>query len=171
MNQELYDIINSTEEFLLFGDSSSDRFPGMSFHCYTRGHRSFYCIDLGGLEKSRGYTSGERVLGSIAQLPEDWSGSLAIIWVLPILAAECTRLAAEAGCTKLWYSFQTVSAEAIKVADELGLEVVEAGRCPVYFLDGPKPMPCRLHTAAVKFTGTLALPRQVDFTTARRELL
>jgi hypothetical protein len=171
VNQELADLINRPEPFLLIGDSSSNRFPGMSFHCYSQAGRSFYCVDLGGLDTSRGYTSGQPVLNTIDELPEDWNGDLAIIWVLPVMAAECTRMAAEAGCTKVWYSFQTVSAEALSVAEELGVEVVEAGRCPVYFMEGPKPIPCRVHTAAVRLTGTLGLPSQTSLTGKRRELI
>ena len=61
--------------------------------------------------------------------------------------------------------------EALAVAEERGLEVVEAGRCPVFFMDGPKPLPCRMHTAAVRLTGTLGLPRQTTISGKRRELI
>lgn len=171
VNQELADIINSAENFLLIGDSSSNRFPGMSFHCYTQANRAFHCIDLGGLDTSRGFTSGQPVLNSFDELPDDWKGELAIIWVLPVMAAECTRMAADVGCTKIWYSFMTVSPEALAVAEERGLEVVEAGRCPVFFMDGTKPLPCRMHTAAVRLTGTLGLPPQTTVSGKRRELI
>ena len=80
-------------------------------------------------------------------------------------------MAADVGCTKIWYSFMTVSPEALAVAEERGLEVVEAGRCPVFFMDGPKPLPCRMHTAAVRLTGTLGLPRQTTISDKRRELI
>jgi hypothetical protein len=53
MNEELAQVINNAEGFLLIGDSSSNRFPGMSFHCYSQANRSFHCIDLGGLDTSR----------------------------------------------------------------------------------------------------------------------
>jgi predicted CoA-binding protein len=171
MNAYLSEIINNAENFLLIGDSSSNRFPAMSFHCYTEANKSFHCIDLGGLKESRGFSGGLPVLNSIEELPEGWSGKLAIIWVLPVLAAECTRMAASVGCTQVWYSFQTASPEALKVAEEHGMEVIECGRCPVYFFEGAKPLPCRMHTAAVKLTGTIDLPRQLDLDADRRELL
>lgn len=171
MQHPLAAVINTEAPILLVGDSSSARFPAMSFNCYKRQAKPVYCVDLGGRTTSRGGSAGHAVYPSFNDLPPDWGGELAILWVPPFRAAECTRAIAAVGCTKVWYSFQTVTPEAISTAAEMAVEVVEAGRCPVFFLEGPKPLPCRLHIAAVRFSGALALPPQTTASSRRRELL
>ena len=50
------------------------------------------------------------------------------------------------------------------------MEVVEIGRCPIYYLDD-KPTVCKVHTAMVKLSGTYKRPPQTDSDAKRRELL
>lgn len=171
MTHPLSEIMAEERPLLLIGDSDANRFPGMSYHCYATSGREFYCLDLGKLASSRGFTRGGPVIHAVDELPETWSGDLAIIWVSPIRAAEATRVAAEAGCTRIWYSFQTATPEAVELARELGLDVVEIGRCPLYFFEGQKPLPCRLHTAVVSASGTRDLPPQTTMGDTRRELI
>jgi predicted CoA-binding protein len=171
MQNSLAAVINTEQPILLVGDSASARFPAMSFDCYMRQGKAVSCVDLGGRTTSRGASAGHAIYPSFDDLPPDWGGELAILWVPPYRAAECTRAVAAVGCTKVWYSFHTVTPEAISTAAELGVEVVEAGRCPVFFLKGPKPLPCRLHTAAARLFGMRSLPPQTDASATRRELL
>ena len=171
MQHPLAAIVQTEAPLLLVGDSASERFPAMSFDCYQRQGREVYCVDLGGRTTSRGAAAGLPVYPTFDALPADWGGELAILWVPPFRAAECTRAIAAVGCTKVWYSFHTVSPEAITTAADLQVEVVEAGRCPVFYLDGPKPMACRLHTAAARLFGMRSLPPQTTASPARRELL
>ena len=74
-----------------------------------------------------------------------------------------------AGCTRVWFSFQTGHRDAVARARELGMEVVEIGRCPVYYLDGA-PAACKAHTAMTKVSGTWRRPPQLDAEAERREL-
>lgn len=170
MNHPLEEVIQTDSPLLLIGDSDSDRFPAMSYHCYMQGNRPFFCLDLGSLSGSRGFTKGGPVMSSLDELPKDWGGELAVVWVHPFRAAECVRLAASVGCTKVWFSFQTVSEAAVAEAAELGLEVVEAGRCPVFYLDKPTAFPCKVHSLLVRLTGTRALPPQTHAGAGRKEL-
>ena len=62
-------------------------------------------------------------------------------------------MAHQAGCTRVWFSFGTASSDAFVRAAELGMEVVEAGRCPVYYLDDA-PAACKGHTLMVRLSGT-----------------
>lgn len=152
-------VMRDAEGFLLIGDSSSDRFPGYSYHAYTTTGRRFHCLDLGGLEESRGPTKGGKVYPSADALPRDEIGELAILWVKPARSREAVELAHDVGCRKVWFSFHTAHPDAITRANELGLEVVEVGRCPVYYLEGA-PLACRAHTAMTRLSGTrLRLPQ------------
>jgi hypothetical protein len=160
--------VREAEGFVLIGDSSQDRFPAYSYNAYTRIGKSFYCLDLGGLTQSRGPTKGGKVYTSVADLPEERS-DLAIIWVKPRSAARAVGVAHEAGCRRVWFSFQTGHRDAVARARELGMEVIEIGRCPVYYLD-EKPAACVMHTMLVKITGTYKRPPQIDSETKRREL-
>jgi hypothetical protein len=168
MSHSLEDVIRQADGFLLIGDSSKDRFPAYSYHAYTTIGKRFFCLDLGGLKESRGATSGGPVYTSVEELPED-RGELAIIWVHPHTAGQAVELAHSAGCTKVWFSFKTGHRDAVARARELGMEVVEIGRCPVYYLDD-KPAACKVHSALTKLTGCYARPPQLDPDAKRREM-
>lgn len=144
--------------FLLIGDSSQDRFPGFSYNAYTKAGKRFHCLDMGGLTKSRGPTKGGTVYTTIQQLPDD-RDDLAIVWVKPKRAREAVELAHEAGCTRIWFSFHTGHPQAIERAKELSMDVLEVGRCPVYYLQGA-PLACRMHAGLVKLSGTARRPPQ-----------
>ena len=161
-------VINGTKPPVLIGNSSEKRFPAMSYHAYTYAGKGFYCLDMGGLSQSRGMTKGGKVYGSIEELPDD-RDDLAIIWVHPKTAAQAVELAHEAGCKRVWFSFQTGHRDGVTKARDLGMEVVEIGRCPVYYLDD-KPAACKAHTLAVKLSGTYRRPPQTDTNAKRREL-
>jgi hypothetical protein len=165
---QLEKTIREAEGFVLIGDSSENRFPGYSYNAYTKIGKSFYCLDLGGLTESRGPTKGGKVFTSVEELPDDRS-DLAIIWVKPRSAARAVKVAHEAGCKRVWFSFQTGHRDAVARARELGMEVVEIGRCPVYYLD-EKPGACAMHTFIVRMTGAYKLPPQIDSEAKRREL-
>ncbi len=161
-------IINEAEPLLLIGDSREDRFPGFSYNAYTQAGRRFHCLDLGGLTASRGPTKGGKVYTSVTALPAE-RGDLAVIWVKPASAKRAVEVAREAGCKRVWFSFQTGHRDAVARARELGLTVVEIGRCPVYYLND-KPAVCRIHTLLVKARGSYALPPQTDPNAPRREV-
>lgn len=152
MAHPLHDLMRAADGLLLIGESGKDRFPGFSYNAYTVAKKRFYCLDLDGLPESRGPTKGGKVYSSVADLPED-RGDLAVIWVSPDSSPRAVEVAHEAGCTRIWFSFKTASRAAFEKASELGLEVVEAGRCPIYYIDGA-PLACKGHTAMVRITGT-----------------
>lgn len=158
MPHPLASIVADADGFLLIGDSSQDRFPGFSYHAYSVTGKRFYCLDMGGLTQSRGPTKGGKVYTSVADLPED-RDDLAIVWVKPRRAKEAVDLAHEAGCQRIWFSFHTGHPDAIAHAEELGMAVVEVGRCPVYYLKGA-PLACRLHAGLVRLSGTARRPPQ-----------
>lgn len=160
-------VINGTEPLVLIGNSSEDRFPGFSYNAYTHTGKRFYCLDLGGLPVSRGPTKGGKVYHSVAELPDD-RGDLAVIWVHPTTAPRAVELAHEAGCRRVWFSFGTGHRDAVARARELGMEVIEIGRCPVLYLSD-KPTACKAHTLLAKATGLYALPPQTDPNAKRRE--
>jgi predicted CoA-binding protein len=169
MTHPLETVINEAENFVLIGDSTEDRFPALSFHAYVGVGKKFYCVDLGGRTESRGKSSGVKVYPGVAELPDD-RGDLAIIWVKPKSARRAVELAHEAGCARVWFSFQTGHRDAVARARELGMEVVEIGRCPVYYLKGKLPAECLGHKALVKLSGTYRRPPQIDPDKKRREL-
>lgn len=152
MSHSLERVIREADGFLLIGDSSEDRFPAYSYHAYTTVAKRFYCLDLGGLSQSRGPTKGGKVYDSVDTLPPD-RGDLAIIWVKPGTSKRAVDIAHQAGCKRVWFSFHTAHREAVARAEELGMEVVEVGRCPVYYLDD-KPAACKAHSWIVKLSGT-----------------
>ena len=164
----LQSLMADAGHFLLIGDSSKDRFPGYSFHAYTVIGRTFSCLDLGGLSESRGPTSGAPVYTSVDDLP-DTIGDLAIIWVTASRNTEAVEAAKAAGCSKVWFSFRTATAEGVNRARELDLEIVEIGRCPVYYLDRMVPI-CKGHTLMLKLSGSYKKPSQTDAEAKRREL-
>ncbi len=160
--------IREAEGFVVIGDSSEDRFPGYSYNAYTQIGKRFFCLDLDGLTESRGPTAGGKVYTSVAELPED-RGDLAAIWVKPRSATKAVEVAHSAGCKREWFSFGTGHRDAVARARELEMEVVEIGRCPVYYLT-EKPKACAAHTMLVKATGSFRRQPQLDSDTKRREL-
>jgi hypothetical protein len=168
MGHPLEDIIRNADGFVVIGDSSEGRFPAQSFHCYTAVGKRFFCLDLGGLSESRGGTKGARVYTKVEDLPADRS-DLAVIWVKPKSAKRAVDVAKEAGCKRLWFSFQTGHRDAVEHARASGLEVVEIGRCPVHYLDQMVPV-CRAHTGLLKLSGSYRRPPQTDPDASRREL-
>jgi len=168
MAHPLEDVIRNAQPFLVIGDSSEDRFPAMSFHNFTKTQKRFYCLDLGGLTESRGYTKGGKVYTSVDDVPEDRT-DLAVIWVKPRSAKSAVDVAHEAGAKRLWFSFQTGHRDAVSRARELGMEVVEIGRCPVHYMD-TQVKACRAHTTLLKVSGSYRKPPQTDPDAKRREL-
>jgi hypothetical protein len=163
-------LINSPEPLVLIGNASEDRFPGYSYDAYTRIGKKFYCLDMGGLPASRGRTKGGKVYHSVAELPDD-RGDLAVIWVHPKTASSAVELAQEAGCKRVWFSFGTGHTKAVARARELGMEVVEIGRCPVLYLKDKPAAACKVHTLMVKASGLYRRPPQTDPAAKRREQL
>ncbi len=161
-------VMRDADGFVLIGDSANDRFPGFSYNAYTRVGKRFYCLDLGGLPASRGPTKGGKVYHSPADLPEDHD-DLAIIWVKPRDAARAVEVAHEAGCRRVWFSFQTGHRDAVARAGELGMTVVEIGRCPVFYLDR-MPAACKAHTLLFKASRGYGKPPQTDPDVKHREL-
>jgi predicted CoA-binding protein len=168
MSHPLEDLIREAEGFLLIGDSQADRFPAYSFHNYTVAQKRFHCLDLGGLSESRGASAGLKVYTSVDELPPE-RGDLAVIWVHPHRAREAVEVAHEAGCKKVWFSFGTGHPSAVARARELAMEVVEIGRCPIYYMDRKIPA-CRLHSLIVKVSGSYGRPPQTDPEAKRREM-
>ena len=158
MAHPLAEVINGADGFLLIGDSSADRFPAFSYAAYAKAGRRFYCLDLGGLTESRGPHKGGKVYTALSEVPAD-HGDLAILWVKPGRSVEAVELAHEAGCRRVWFSFHCAHPDAVARAVELGLEVVEVGRCPVYYLEGA-PAACKAHQWVVKLSGTYGRPPQ-----------
>jgi hypothetical protein len=168
MSHPLEAVMAAAEPLVIIGDSSQGRFPAQSFHSYTSTGKRFYCLDLGGLTQSRGASAGRPVYTAVDQLPED-RGDLAIIWVKPRSAAHAVDVAHEAGCKRVWFNFQTGHPDAVARARELGLEVVEIGRCPVHYTERMVPA-CMAHTLLLKATGSYRRPPQTDPEAKRREL-
>jgi hypothetical protein len=159
------------DDFVLIGNSGDGHFPATSFHVYTLAGKRFYCLDLGGLTESRGNSAGRRVYPTVAELPAAHS-DLAVIWVGKATARAAVEAAHAAGCRRVWLSFQTTEPDAVARARELGLEIVELGRCPVAYLPREKvPTGCRIHMGSMKLTGTWQKPPQTDANVRRRELV
>ena len=170
VDHPLTPVISEADGFVLIGDSSADRFPAMSYNVYSKTGRRFFCLDMGGLTESRGGTKGGVVYTRVADLPDD-VGDLAIIWVHPHRSAEAVDLAVQAGCRRVWFSFGAGHREGVARAREAGLEVVEIGRCPVYYLEADGiPAPCRAHALITRLTGTWKRPPQLEAEAKRREL-
>ena len=168
MMHPLEEIIRNADGFLVIGDSSADRFPAQSFHSYTKVGKRFYCLDLGGLTESRGASAGHRVYSRVEDLPVE-RDDLAVIWVKPGRAFEAVEHAHAAGCKRVWFSFQAGHKDAVARARELEMDVVEIGRCPVYYMDEMAPA-CRAHVLLVKASGSYRKPPQLDAAARRREL-
>ncbi len=168
MSHPLEDVINNADGFILIGDSSKDRFPAYSYNAYMHVQKRFYCLDFGGLTESRGGYEGGKVYTSVDEIPDDHD-DLAIIWVHPHDAKRAVDTANELGCKRVWFSFKTGHPDAVEHAKSLGMEVVEIGRCPVYYLDG-KPAGCAAHAAITKISGSYKRAPQTDPNADRREL-
>lgn len=168
MTHPLQAIMRDADGFLVIGDSANERFPAFSYEAYTKANRRFYCVDLGGLKESRGKIRGGKVYTSAAELPPD-HGDLALIWVTPKRAVAAVEVAHEAGCKRVWFSFKTGHRDAVHRARALGMEVVEIGRCPIYYLEGAPPI-CAAHVALTKATGAWGKPPQTDAEGTHREL-
>ena len=100
MDHPLQELMRKSDGFVVIGDSSEGRFPAQSFHCYTQAKKPFYCLDLGGMTESRGFTKGGKVYTSVDELPADHS-DLAIVWMKPRSAIRGVETA-HAGCKKIW---------------------------------------------------------------------
>lgn len=161
--------MRKADGFLLIGESGRDRFPAMSYHEYTHAGKRFYCLDLDGMTTSRGPSKGGKVYTSVAELPDD-RGELAIIWVHPHSARRAVDIAHEAGCKQVWFSFGAGHRDGVERAHELGMEIVEVGRCPVYYLADKTPV-CKGHTLMVKMSGLYRKPPQTTAEPGRREML
>jgi len=135
----------------------------------TKTGKRFYCLDLGGLSGSRGPTKGGEVYTRVDDLPDD-RGDLAIVWVEPRSGVRAVRAAHAAGCTRIWFSFHSAHAGSVLLAQGLGMEIVELGRCPVHYLPRQTTV-CRLHTSLTLLTGAYQRPPQLDPKARRRELI
>ena len=56
-------------------------------------------------------------------------------------------------CACGWFSFFAAHPDAIARAEDLGMKIVEVGRCPVYYLEDA-PIACKCHTALTRLSGT-----------------
>ena len=169
MAHPLEEVINSAEGLVLIGDSAEERFPGFSYNQYAKAGKRFYCLDLGGLDVSRGPTKGGKVYKSVAELPEDRS-DLAVLWVTRTNCLRAVEVAHEAGCKRVWFSFKTAHEDAVARARELGMEIVEVGRCPIYYYEGASGI-CKAHAVAVKASGLYAKPPRTEASRDHREML
>lgn len=169
MSHPLESVIRDAEGFLLVGDSSEERFPAFSYNAFTKANKRFFCLDLGGLTESRGPIKGGKVYTKVEDIPADGRGDLAIIWVKPHSAAKAVEVAHQFGAKRVWFSFQTGHADAVARAKELGLQVVEVGRCPVFYLDD-KPVICAAHALVAKVGGTYGRSPTDTADPKRREL-
>jgi predicted CoA-binding protein len=169
MAHPLEAVINEADGFIIIGDSSQERFPALSYAAYVHAKKRFYCLDLGGLTESRGPVKGGKVYAKAEEIPAD-HGDLAIVWVKPSGSKAAVDVAHGLGCRKVWFSFKTAHPDAVARARELGMEVVEVGRCPVYYLSD-KPGACKAHTAMVKLSGLYRRPPEHEADAGRREIL
>jgi hypothetical protein len=168
MAHPLEDVIRSAEPFVFIGDSSEGRFPATSYaNCARQNHRVYY-YDIGGLTRSRGKVKDGKVYADLGEIPDDRS-DLVAIWVKPRSAKKAVDIAKELGAKRVWFSFQTGHKDAVAHARELGIDVVEIGRCPVHYMEGQMAA-CAAHTTLLKLTGSYKKPPQTDASAKRREL-
>jgi predicted CoA-binding protein len=132
------------------------------------GHRVYY-LDLGGMAESRGAVKGGKVYTDPAEIPEDRT-DLAVVWVKPHSAVAAVDVAHGLGAKRIWFSFKTGHRDAVARARELGMEVVEIGRCPVHYMAGQTAV-CRMHTVMTQVSGAFRRPPQTDPEAKRRELI
>jgi predicted CoA-binding protein len=168
MAHPLEDIIRNAEPFVVIGDSGEGRFPATSYaNAVRQNHRAYY-LDLGGMTESRGKVKGGKVYASADEIPADRT-DLAVIWVKPHTAKKAVDVAHGLGAKRVWFSFQTGHRDAVAHARELGMEVVEIGRCPVHYMEGQMGA-CASHTVLMRLTGAYGKPPQTDPNAKRREL-
>lgn len=169
MTHPLETVIRNAEPFVFIGDSAEDRFPGVSYANASRKSHRVYYLDLGGLKESRGPVKGGKVYTDAAEIPSDRT-DLAVIWVKPHKATQAVEIAHGLGAKRLWFSFQTGHRDAVARARALGMEIVEIGRCPVYYMEGQIGA-CKTHTVLVKLSGAYGKAPQTDADAKRRELM
>ncbi len=168
MAHPLEDVIRNAEPFVFIGDSGEERFPATSYaNNATQGHRVYY-LDLAGMTESRGKVKGGKVYADASDIPDDRT-DLAVIWVKPKSATKAVDVAHGLGAKRVWFSFQTGHRDAVARARELGMDVIEIGRCPVHYMEGQMAA-CRSHTVLTKLTGAYQKPPQTDADAKRREL-
>jgi len=169
MAHPLEAVIRNAEPFVFIGDSREERFPAASYaNCAQKNHRVFY-YDLGGLTESRGKVKGGKVYAKLEDIPDDRT-DLAVIWVKPRSAKAAVDVANELGAKRIWFSFKTGHKDAVAHARELGMEVVEIGRCPIHYMEGQNAA-CTSHTLLLKISGSYRKPPQTDENAKRRELV
>jgi predicted CoA-binding protein len=160
MAHPLEDVIRNAEPYVFICDSSQERFSGMSYANATKkGHKVYY-YDLGGLTESRGPVKGGKVYADPTEIPLDRT-DLCVIWVKPRKAREAVEEAQKLGAKRIWFSFDTGHRDAVARAQELGMVVVENGRCPVYYTKGQIPV-CAAHTFWVKLNGSYGKPPRAE---------
>ena len=168
MSHPLETVIRNAEPFVFIGDSREERFPATSYaNASKKGHRVYY-LDLGGLTESRGMVKGGKVYDKAKDIPSDHT-DLAVIWVKPHSAASAVDVAHGLGCKRVWFSFLTGHRDAVARARSLGMEVVEIGRCPVFYMEGQIGA-CKGHTLVAKALGGYNKPPQTDPDAKRREM-
>lgn len=165
----LAEIMAETAPILLIGDSDSDRFPRASHANYRKAGKAFEFYDLGKRDLTQ-HVDGKPVRRSLSELPEQWGGDLAILWLHPASVPAGLEVAAGAGCKRVWFSFDTGSPGGIALAERLGMQVVEVGRCPVFYMSS-RHGPCAIHGGVVQLTGLLDGAPRVAFQKGQRELL
>jgi CoA binding domain len=169
MPHPLENVIRNAEPFVFIGDSGEARFPATSYANAARMKHRVYYFDLGGMTESRGPVKGGKVYADPKDIPSDRT-DLAVVWTKPHSAKRAVDVAHELGAKRIWFSFQTGHRDAVEHARSLGMEIVEIGRCPVYYMEGQMGA-CKAHTALVKLTGTYGKPPQTDPNAKRRELI
>lgn len=162
-------VMAETKPLLLIGDSDSDRFPRTSFACYQKIGKAFHYLDMGHRDLSK-YAKEHPILYRTEELGEDWGGDLAVIWVHAFSAVKALELAHQAGCSRVWFSFGAGNPDAVALAGELGIEVLEVGRCPVFFLN-EQAGPCMVHAWVARTFGLTELGPQLHAGPGRRELI
>lgn len=169
MSHPLEEVIRNAEPYVFIGDSAQGRFPAMSYANAARTDARIYYFDMGGLTESRGMVKGGTVYADVEDVPDDRT-DLAVVWVKPRRAKDAVDVAHELGAKRVWFSFQTGHREAVERAKELGMEIVEVGRCPVYYMERQVPA-CRAHTLAVKLSGLYRQPPRTEASKDHREML
>ena len=169
MAHPLETVIRNAEPFVFIGDSSEERFPAMSYaNASKKDHRVYY-LDLGGMTESRGPVKGGKVYDQADAIPDDRT-DLAVIWVKPRSASKAVDIAHGLGAKRVWFSFHTGHPDAVNRAREHGMEIVEIGRCPVFYMDGQIGA-CKAHTLMAKVAGGYGKPPQTDPDAKRREMI
>ncbi len=96
-------------------------------------------------------TEGDRCYPSVTQLPGLVDGAL--VMLPPSATTEVVRQCAEASIPRVWLGLQSVSPEAVQLAREKGIAVID-GACPMMFAE-PVGFGHRCHRFILKLTGSL----------------